>query len=76
MAQFGKTLAMIGVGLVVLGGILWALGAAFPNFKPGRLPGDIAIESDSGGVYIPITTMILVSVVLTLIFWLVGMVKR
>lgn len=37
----------------------------------GHLPGDIRIESDSTKVYVPITTMILVSVLLSLVVWVV-----
>jgi hypothetical protein len=49
--------------LVVIGGLA-VLGVRLPF---GRLPGDIAIEGDRGGVYIPIATMIIISVVLTLL---------
>ena len=51
------------VVLVVVGG-LTMLGVRLPF---GRLPGDIAIEGERGGVYIPIVTMIVISVVLTIV---------
>lgn len=76
MVPIGKTLVMVGLGIAVLGGVAWAIGTVFPDFKPGRLPGDIAVEGERGGFYFPITTMILVSVVLTVILWLVGLVRR
>jgi hypothetical protein len=52
-------------GLVVAGiGLLAVLGIRIPL---GQLPGDIRIEGKNGVVFIPLTTMILVSVVLTVI---------
>ncbi|MEJ2316035.1 MAG: DUF2905 domain-containing protein [Gammaproteobacteria bacterium] len=61
-----KTLIIVGLALVVIG-LAWPwLGM----FQPGRLPGDIVIERDNFRLYIPITTMIIVSVVVSLIIWL------
>jgi hypothetical protein len=64
---------MLGVGrmLMVVGGALLLLGALF-SFGPripwlGRLPGDIVIERDNFRFYFPITTSIMVSIVLSLI---------
>ncbi len=54
---------VIGVLLVVIGGLAM-LGVRLPF---GRLPGDIAIEGERGGIYIPIATMIVISVVLTVL---------
>ncbi len=57
---------------IILGAILLLIGAAL-QFAPwllgwfGKLPGDIRIRSDSLNVFIPITSMILVSLVLTLL---------
>lgn len=62
--ELGRILLVIGVVLVIVGGLA-ALGVRIPL---GRLPGDIAIEGERGGFYLPITTMILVSVLLTLLF--------
>jgi hypothetical protein len=61
--EIGRVLLVIGLLLVVVGGLA-ALGVRLPF---GRLPGDIAIEGERGGVYIPIVTMIIVSVVLTVL---------
>lgn len=61
----GKILAVIGVVLVVLGLAV--------NYAPwlinwfGKLPGDIRIEGKHGFVFIPITSMVIISVILTLI---------
>lgn len=59
--------------LVVIGLILVAVGLFWPWLSKlglGRLPGDIVIERDNVRFYFPITTSILISIVLSLIFWL------
>jgi hypothetical protein len=62
-----RSLILLGVGLVVLG-LLWPWLA---RWGLGRLPGDIVIERDGFRLYIPITTSIIVSVVLSLIIWFI-----
>jgi len=61
--ELGRVLLIIGVVLVVVGGLAM-LGVRLPF---GRLPGDIAIEGERGGIYFPIVTMIVVSVILTIL---------
>lgn len=61
---------LIGVGLLVVGALLRFAPGLFGWF--GNLPGDIRIETENSRVFIPITSMILVSVALTVIFNLVG----
>jgi hypothetical protein len=61
--ELGRVLVIIGVILVVVGGLAM-LGVRIPF---GRLPGDIAIEGERGGIYVPIVTMIVLSVVLTIL---------
>ena len=59
--------------LVTLGLVLLVAGLAWPwlaRLGLGRLPGDIRIERDGFGFYFPLTTSILVSLLLTLVFWL------
>jgi hypothetical protein len=59
--------------LIVVGIILIIIGVAWPLLQKlglGRLPGDIAIERDGFRFYFPITTSIIISLLLTLIFWL------
>jgi hypothetical protein len=62
--------------LLILGGICLVIaGLAWPFLSKlgmGRLPGDIAIQGESGGFYFPIMTCIIVSVVVSLIFWAAG----
>lgn len=65
----GKTLIIVGLVVVLIGVILtWAPGA-LSWF--GRLPGDIRVERGNTRFYFPITSMILVSVILTLLFNLI-----
>ena len=63
--MFGKTLIVLGILLLVTGVIL--LYAPWLVSWFGRLPGDIRIERDEGGVFIPITSMVIVSIVVSLI---------
>lgn len=62
----GRTLIVVGVLLVVLG-LIWPWITKLGLF---RLPGDIMIERDNFRFYFPITTMIIISVVISLILWL------
>lgn len=69
----GKALVLIGALFVLVGAWL-LLGGRMPAWLSwvGRLPGDIAIERDNVRFYLPITTSIVLSIVLTLLFWLFG----
>jgi len=59
-------LIVLGVGLVVVGLLAWT--GALSWF--GRLPGDIRWEGERGRVYIPVVSMLLVSIVLSALAWL------
>jgi membrane protein implicated in regulation of membrane protease activity len=61
-----RFLIIAGIVLLVLG-LLWPLVA---KLGLGRLPGDIGIERDGFSFYAPITTSIVVSIVLSLLFWI------
>lgn len=63
-----RTLIIIGLCIVVIG-LLWPWLSKLPF---GQLPGDIAIRREGFSIFFPITTMILISVVLSLILWLSG----
>jgi hypothetical protein len=62
--ELGRVIFVIGIVLVIVGGLA-VLGVRLPF---GRLPGDIAITGDRGGIYIPIGSMIVISLLLTLLF--------
>lgn len=65
----GKWLLVIGGILLLAGGIILLTGK-LPNLF--RLPGDIVIEKKNYRIYFPIVTSIVLSVVVTLVIWLVG----
>lgn len=69
----GKALILIGA-LFVLVGVWVLLGGRLPTWLSwlGRLPGDIAIERDNVRFYLPFTTSIILSIVLTLLLWFFG----
>ena len=61
--------------LIILGVVLVVAGLLWPwlsRLGLGRLPGDIVIERENFRLYIPITTSILISLVLSLILWLLN----
>ena len=62
-----KTLILLGI-IILAVGLLWPWLGKLPI---GRLPGDIIIHRPHLKVYIPITTMIIVSLVVSLILWLI-----
>jgi hypothetical protein len=67
--QSGKILITIGVILVITGLILYFAGGRLTWL--GRLPGDIRIERENFKLYFPLTTMIILSLLLTLILWII-----
>jgi hypothetical protein len=68
MNDVGKILITIGLGLVVLGLLIWFGGRM--NLPLGRLPGDIRIDRPNFKFYFPLATCLLISAALTLIMWL------
>ena len=64
LGDIGRTLLIFGVVLAVLGGVLVLVGQ-IPGL--GRLPGDISIERDNVRIYVPLGTMLLLSLVLTIV---------
>lgn len=57
---------MLGI-LILLAGLLWPVLIKLPF---GKLPGDIIIDKPNFKIYIPITTMLLISIFLSIIFWI------
>jgi hypothetical protein len=66
MAEFGKTLVHIGIALVVLG-LIFSVVGKIPWL--GNLPGDITIQRERFTFYFPLTTSILISVIITLVLY-------
>jgi len=67
MAELGKMLVVLGIILTVLGVALWGLGG-LPMV--GQLPGDIYIRRGSFTFYFPLTTCIVLSIIITLVLML------
>jgi hypothetical protein len=63
----GPLLVALGLGLVALGVVVWS--GALSWF--GRLPGDIRVERDSVRVYVPLVSMLVVSIALSLLLYLI-----
>lgn len=72
--RLGSVLMVVGAALLVVGALVRFAPGLFAWF--GNLPGDIRIETESSRIFIPITSMIVVSVALTLIVNLVGSLMR
>ena len=72
-------MAPIGKMLVMLGGIIVVVGLALMFFDKipyiGKLPGDISIRKDNFQFYFPLTTSILISVLLGVVLWLISQFK-
>jgi hypothetical protein len=73
MQSIGKYLIVFGAVILIAGVIL----TFFPrlNFF-GKLPGDISIKKENYSVYFPIVTSIVISILLTLIFWIINYFKK
>ena len=59
--------------LIIAGAVLLAVGLLWPLLSKlglGRLPGDIRIEGEHGGFYFPIVTCLVISIVVSLLFWI------
>jgi hypothetical protein len=73
--ELGKLLLAVGV-ILAFAGIAMMLGVKLP-FRLGHLPGDISYHGRNGSsFYFPVVTCIVVSVALTLIFWIVNFFRR
>ncbi|RLA92445.1 MAG: DUF2905 domain-containing protein [Deltaproteobacteria bacterium] len=64
MSEIGKVLIISGIFIILLG-IIFLLGSKIPGL--GRLPGDIYIKKDNFTFYFPLTTCIVISIILTLL---------
>jgi hypothetical protein len=67
MREIGKLLFVAGLVMALAGLVIWKTGGLG---RFGRMPGDIAIQHPGFSFYFPITTCIVISIVLTLIMWL------
>jgi Protein of unknown function (DUF2905) len=70
MADLGKLLLMLGGAIILVGAVLLLAGRF--NVPLGRLPGDITYRGKNTVVYFPLATSIIISIVLSLILWLIN----
>ena len=66
--EIGKTLIVLGA-VLISAGLLWQAGS---RLGLGHLPGDIVIERENFRLYLPLGTCLLISVVLSAAFWVIG----
>ncbi|RUM60736.1 MAG: DUF2905 domain-containing protein [Persephonella sp.] len=74
MEQIGKFIVLVGIGLTVVG-LLLIFFDKLP-FNLGRLPGDIYIKRDNFVFYFPITTSILISIILSLLLIIISKISK
>jgi Protein of unknown function (DUF2905) len=74
MNDLGRLLIGLGFVLLIAGGLLLLLGRT--GVPLGRLPGDISYRGKSLSVYFPLGTSILLSIVLSLVFYLLSRFRR
>jgi hypothetical protein len=74
MADLGKALIFFGAMIAIVGVVV--LFASRANLPIGRLPGDIVYRGKNSSFYFPIVTCIVISVVLSLVFWVIGRFHR
>ena len=74
LRELGRALFLLGGLLVLVGGLLY-FGGKLP-FHLGRLPGDMIHRGDHTTFYFPIVSCVLISVGLSLLFWLISYFRR
>ncbi len=74
MNDLGRLLVGLGLVLLVAGGLLLLLGRT--GLPLGRLPGDISYRGKNLNVYFPLGTSILLSIVLSLVFYVISRFRR
>ncbi len=67
MAEIGKSIIFIGIIIIIIG-VLLLFSDKLP-FNLGKLPGDISYKKENFSFYFPITTSILISIVLSMLFY-------
>ena len=74
MQQLGRLLLSIGAMFIVIGALLY-FGQRLP-FRLGRLPGDISYRGQHGTFYFPLVSCHVISIVISLILWLINQLRR
>jgi hypothetical protein len=71
LGALGRTLIALGAAVALLGVVL-VVADRFPGLRIGKLPGDVSVERPNFRLYFPLGTSIVVSIVLSLVLWLIG----
>ena len=74
MTPFGRLLIAVGGFLILIGVVILLAGRM--NAPLGRLPGDISYRGKNTAVFFPITTCIVLSIVLSFVLWLINRFMR
>ena len=74
MADLGKVLVFLGVAIVVVGLVFVLIGRT--NLPIGRLPGDIVYRGKNTIFYFPLATSIVISVVLSVLMYFIGKLRK
>jgi len=69
LSPIGRVLIIVGLAVAAIG-LLLTLGGRFPWF--GRLPGDIQYKGENFTFYFPLATSVIISIVLSLVLWLIN----
>lgn len=69
LTNLGRWLVLLGLGLAALGGLVWVFGRTGVPF--GRLPGDFRFETGNVSCFLPLASIIVLSLLLTLVLNLV-----
>ncbi len=72
--QLGRLLLSVGAMLILIGALFY-MGPKLP-FRLGRLPGDIIHRGEHGTFYFPLVSCLVISVVISLILWLINQFRR
>jgi hypothetical protein len=74
MPDLGRTFIFLGLILIVVGAVI--LGLNRPHLPLGRLPGDLNWRGRNWSFSFPLATSILASVILSLLLWFIGRIRR
>ena len=70
MTETGRIIVILGISLIVIGGLVTLLGRT--GLPLGRLPGDIIYKGKNTTFYFPLATCILLSIVVSVVMYLIG----
>ena len=75
VGSFGKTIIIAGIVIIIFGAIV-LLFSRLTGGKGAPLPGDIVIHKRNVTIYFPIITSIVISIILTLVLWMISAFRK